>query len=110
MTLDTIELEQLVLEDLKLREQEEAVKERRAQIKATLAEQLGDGTHDLAGNKVIVTRPRRLDTKAAEKALPFTDRPDLYEARISSALLKHHLSPAELEAFQTVGNPTVTVR
>lgn len=108
--MDTIELEQLVLEDLKLREQEEAVKERRASIKALLADHLGDGTHDLAGNKVIITRPKRIDTKAVEAALPFTDNPGLYEAKLSTTRLKHFLSPAELERYQVQGNPTVTVR
>ena len=106
----TLELEQLVLEDLKLRESEEAIKERRATIKAELAKHLSDGTHDLAGSKVIVSHPRRIDAKAAAAALPFTDRPELYKATLDTALLKRHLSPVDLEAFQVEGNVTVTVR
>lgn len=108
---DTVELEQLVLEDAKLAETADAIAERRAQIRARLAKVLDAGTHDLAGHKVVVTQPGRLDAKALERDFPVAQHPEMYEAKLSTSAVRKQLAPAVLEEkYTTHGAKQVSIR
>lgn len=108
---ETVGLEQLVLEDAKLAESEDAIKERRAQIRARLAKVLDAGTHDLAGHKVVVSQPGRLDAKALERDFPVAQHPEMYEAKLSTSAVRKQLAPAVLEEkYTTHGAKQVSIR
>ncbi|GAB2457784.1 hypothetical protein [Xylanimonas ulmi] len=108
---DTVALEQLVLEDAKLAEAEAAIKERRTQIRAVLATRFDVGTHDLAGRKVVVTRPGRLDAKAVEADFPVAAYPQLYAAALDTKAVRANLAPALIdEKYTARGAKTVTIK
>jgi hypothetical protein len=108
---DVLADEQLVLEDTKLAEAAEQIKERRAQIKAALARRYDVGTHPLAGRQVIVSEPGRLDAKALERDYPITEHPELYEAKLSTAAVRGQIAAALLDAeYTTHGSKQVTIR
>lgn len=105
-----IRREQLVAERVKRMAAIEADKERVAEIDSLLLKDLEAGTHTIGDHKVqIRAGSRRLNTTRLAKALPFTQRPELYKAVVDTTAVKHHLSPAELEAYQDQGNPTVVL-
>lgn len=105
-----IRLEQLATELAKRQAAIEADKERVEEIKALLVDELPVGTHHAGAFKIQVKAgARRLNTARLAEAHPFTERPELYKAVLDTAAAKHHLAPAELEAFQDQGNPTVVV-
>lgn len=109
--VDVVALEQLVLEDAKLAETAEHIEERRKQIRAELAKHYDAGTHDLAGHKVIVSQPGRLDTKALERDFPVAAYPQMYAAKLDTKAVRDNLAPALLdERYTTRGAKTVTIR
>lgn len=106
-----IEIEQLVTTEVKLADEAAAIAERREQIKAQLLAKLEPGTHQAGPYQVIVKAgPRRLDTAAVEAAYPVVEHPELYSPRPDTTKVKHHLAPAELERYQTVGKPQVVIQ
>lgn len=109
-TPDVVDLEQLVIEDTKLAESEEQIKERRATIRATLARHLDVGTTTLAGHKIVVTQPSRLDPKALTLAFPVAQHPEMYEPKISTTAVREHVAPVDLAQYTTTGARTVTIR
>ena len=108
---DTTALEQLVLEDIKLADAEAHIKERRTQIRAVLATRLpGDGTHHLAGRKVIVSTPGRLDAKAIERDYPIAKFPHLYAAAVDTKAVRANLPPAVVaDQYTTPGARQVRI-
>lgn len=106
-----LEIEALALEDVKLADEQTAIAERREQIKARLlALHPGHGTIPAGPYKVTVRHgARRLDPTKVAEAYPVTRHPELYKPTIDTGAVKHHLSPAELEQYQTVGKPTVVI-
>jgi hypothetical protein len=102
--------EQLVLELVKLAETIDQLEQRRKTIRAALARRYDVGTHDLAGHQVVVTRPGRLDTGALAAAHPVAERPELYRPAVDLDAVRHHIAPADLEAFKTYGSKQVSIR
>lgn len=104
-----VKAKQLAEEYTALAEQAEHIKHRQDEIKALLAELLPEGGP--AGNhQVTVTRPRRIDPKAIEKAFPVHVRPELYVPRVDTAAVRKHIAEVDLDPFLTEGRPTVTVK
>ena len=110
-TDEQIELEALALEDVKLQDEQAAIAERREQIRARLLVlHPGTGSIPAGPYKVTVrTGARRLDPVKVAEAYPVVEHPELYKPAIDTTAVKHHLAPAELERFQTVGKPTVVI-
>lgn len=109
-TTTTPAVEALLAEYDNLAARVEQATERQAQIKALLAEQLPDGTTEAAGHKVIVTVPRRLDSKALERAYPVTAYPHLYAPALSTKAVRDNLAPVDLEQYTTAGARQVSIR
>lgn len=110
-TDEQIEVEALALEKVKLADEREAIAERIAQIDARLLT-LHPGTGSIpAGPYKVTVRAgaRRLDPAKVAEAYPVVQHPELYRPAIDTAAVKHHLAPAELERFQTVGKPVVVI-
>lgn len=104
-------LEQLVLEYTKLAETKEHVEERQAQIRAVLASKLDVDTHELAGRKVIVSAPERLDSKKLERAFPAAAYPQLYKTAIDTRAVRDNIAGVVLATEYTMtGSKTVQVR
>lgn len=83
-----------------------------AELKATLAESLGQGTHEV-GNVSVTVRAgtRRFDAKRFEAAVPPGARPELYKQAPDLAAVKRHYAPAELEQFYgEAGKASVIVK
>lgn len=111
-TDETIELEALALEDVKLADEAAAIAERRDTIRARLLQlHPGTGTVQAGPYKVTVRAgARRLDPAKVAEAYPVERHPELYRPAVDTAAIKHHLAPAELERFQTQGRPTVVIQ
>lgn len=93
----------------RLADQADHIKQRQDQIKALLAELLPEGGH-VGDYKVTVTRPRRLDPKAIEKAFPVTQRPELYRPAINTTAVRKHIAEVDLEQFMVEGAPVVKIQ
>lgn len=109
-TTDLHRLEQLALERTKVAADRDALAERVKEIDHLLAAALQDGRNTVGDHTVTVTHPQRLNTTALEAAYPVTKYPHLYAAKLDTAAVKEHLAPADLQAFKTVGTPTVRVK
>jgi hypothetical protein len=107
---EILELEQLLAEDAKLAETITAASERRETIRAILGKRLPDGTTDLAGTKVIISTPHRLDSAALARAYPVTAYPHLYEPKISTKAVRDNVAPIELDKYTKAGQRQVTVK
>jgi hypothetical protein len=108
---DTIlRIEQLAIEDVKLRDEEAAIKERRDEIKSILRTLVPVGTTPAGTYKVIVTDPAKLDTKALAEAYPVTSHHHLYKPTLDTAAVRKHVAPVDLEKYTTHGTPVVTVK
>lgn len=108
---DVVELEQLALEKLKRRASIDADKERIEEIDALLRARLPRGTHHLGAATVTVKAgAKRLNTGRLADAYPFTSRPELYKPVLDTAAARHHLAPADLEAFTDEGVPVIEVK
>lgn len=106
-----LRIEQLAIEDVKLRDEETAIKERRDQIKSILRTLVPVGATQPAGPyKVIVTSPAKLDTAALAKAYPVATHHELYKPTLDTAAVRKHLAPIDLEQYSTHGTPVVTVK
>ena len=105
-----IELEQLALEETKLAEQADTIKNRRDAIKTLLRDTLGQGTHDLGTTRVQVKTPtRRLNTKRLAAAYGFDQHPEMYSATLDTTKVKNLLAPKALDDFYDTGAATVVV-
>ncbi|MCL1800456.1 MAG: hypothetical protein FWG25_03710 [Promicromonosporaceae bacterium] len=102
----------LVQEWANLNQRITALEERRDQIKAALTETLPTGTTEIAGLKVSITRPNRLNNQAIEKAYPIHEYPDLYRASLDTASVRRFISPVilETEFTQPATKPTITLK
>lgn len=107
----TIDLPALVNELATIKENIEQQTERKKTIEAILIENLTFGTHELGGHQVqIRAAAGRIDAAKVAANHPFEQTPEIYKATIDTALVKHHLAPAELEGYKTYGQPTVSVK
>ena len=70
-----------------------------------------DGKHDAGDIAVKVNRSRRLDLKAVESKYPRDQRPELYDdtPRVTTAKVREHIAPADLEPFLTESAASVKV-
>jgi len=75
-------------------------------LKAQLASIVGEGPHELAGRKVVVTRPKQLDKEALAQAWPPTIAPHLYNTQIVVSKARHFLPASELARFETPATTT----
>lgn len=71
-----------------------------------------DGTIDVGGAELVIGRTRRLDLDAIEAKYPAADAPDLYESapRLTTARVRKHFAPVDLEPFLVDSKPTVKVK
>lgn len=104
--------EDLVLARVNLDEKIARLQEEKDRINAELIKQLGDGTHNLAHAKVVISRRGTLDTKKLEAAYPADLYPQLYATttKLATDLVKREFAPTALEAFKTYSAPSVTIR
>ena len=110
-TAEVLELEQLALEKIKRKASIEADKERIDEIDGILRSRLERGTHRLGTATVTVKAgAKRLNATRLAAAYPFVERPELYKPVLDTAAAKHHIAPADLEAFTDEGSPVVEVK
>lgn len=105
-------VDDLVLERVAIDEKIARLQEQKDLVNAQLIEQLGDGTHNLAHAKVVISRRGTLDTGRIEAAYPAEQFPQLYATTTKLALdaVKKQFAPLALEEFKTYSAPSVTVK
>lgn len=103
-------LEQLVAERADLTGRRSDLDDRIKEIDSILTAQLDVETHEIGDYKVIVTQPRRLDSKALAEAFPVAKFPEYYAAAISTEAVKADISPNALAQFQTVGRKQIRIK
>ena len=102
-------LEQLVEERAALASKRTELDDRIKDIDALLTEQLDKGTHQIAGYKVIVTQPARLDSAKLAEAFPVVRFPEYYKPALDTASVKADISANALAQFQTVGRKQLRI-
>lgn len=88
----------------KISEKIEAVK------KEILATTDGPDSYAAGALTVIVSQATRLDLDAVAAKYPVDVRPELYELKPSTKLVRQHIAPADLVAFTKVSKPSVTIK
>jgi len=102
-------LEELAEEYATIQAQVEPLVARQDEIKKHFR-QLSRGTHDIGGLAVTVSRNARLNTSALSKTYTPDTSPELYETKISTALVREHLDEEMIDGFTTEGDPKVSVK
>ncbi|WP_159622707.1 hypothetical protein [Ruania rhizosphaerae] len=105
-----LRIEQLVLEHAKTDADIKALTDRKAELKALIADELDEGKHPFGEYDAVVTCPMRLDTAALAKDYPITQHPNLYKASLDTAEVKKRFAPAALDEYRSPGAKVVTIR
>ncbi|KAB1658983.1 hypothetical protein [Pseudoclavibacter sp. CFCC 11306] len=105
------QLRALAIERLDLANEIAERKERIEQIDEVLLQHISEPRTDLLpGFKVRIQQgAHRIDAKKLASAYPAGEFPQLYEAKLSTALVKAQFAPAALEAFQTQSAPAIRI-
>ena len=110
MSIQATDIEALAIEDVNLAAEQEAISERRAEIKATLRDNLDVGTYPAGAYRVqIKAGAKRLDLAKIERDFPVSASPELYSAKPDTAKVKHNIAGAALESYYVEGTPSVVI-
>lgn len=106
----TPSIEKICQQLLEIGAQIAQLQDQEAQLRSHLAT-LGAGKHAAGAYTVQVTVPKRLDARKLEAAYPVATNPGFYQPKLSTAMVRKHISQADLAAggFFTEGAPSVKV-
>ena len=105
ITVDELVLRRVELDAIIARANEE-----KQTINLQLIEELGEGTHEHAHARIMISRRGTLDAKKLETAFPAEQYPQLYTQKLSTDDVKKQFAPAALEQYKSYSAPSVTIR
>jgi hypothetical protein len=108
--LDKEVMAELVKRESVLAEQAIEIAAKCKHIREVLLANLDNGTHPIAGRKVIITVPRTIDKAAIADTYAEALYPSLYEVVLDMDAVKHHLSPADLDMYKVDGKRKLEIR
>lgn len=107
-TEQTADLEQLAMHRAKVSEEIKNLEDIRKDLDQKILD-ITDESATAGAYKVIVTRSRRLDTKAIEAAFPVAQNPDFYKVAVDTDAFKKAVAENARDAYQIVGSPSIRV-